>query len=138
MGKLYAVHDGHADIGKQKIEAAVGERVETGRAILREQAETGGNATHDGDAAAYGGLMLKRSVEDYKRMRGADEPVFFDRGIPELIGYFRLKGLPVPGLYAAGACASNIAQDSRGYASGTCIGEASFFGRRGGRHAAGT
>jgi succinate dehydrogenase/fumarate reductase flavoprotein subunit len=43
---------------------------------------------------------------------------------------------PVPGLYAAGACASNIAQDSRGYASGTCIGEASFFGRRGGRHAA--
>jgi succinate dehydrogenase/fumarate reductase flavoprotein subunit len=45
-------------------------------------------------------------------------------------------GLPVPGLYAAGACASNIAQDSRGYASGTCIGEASFFGRRGGRHAA--
>jgi len=45
-------------------------------------------------------------------------------------------GRPVPGLYAAGACASNIAQDSRGYASGTCIGEASFFGRRGGRHAA--
>ena len=46
------------------------------------------------------------------------------------------NGAPVPGLYAAGACASNIAQDSRGYASGTCIGEASFFGRRGGRHAA--
>ena len=45
-------------------------------------------------------------------------------------------GTPVPGLYAAGACASNIAQDSRGYASGTCIGEASFFGRRAGRHAA--
>jgi succinate dehydrogenase/fumarate reductase flavoprotein subunit len=47
------------------------------------------------------------------------------------------EGKPVPGLYAAGACASNIAQDSRGYASGTCIGEASFFGRRGGRHAVG-
>jgi predicted oxidoreductase len=45
-------------------------------------------------------------------------------------------GKPIPGLYAAGACASNIAQDSRGYASGTCIGEASFFARRGGRHAA--
>jgi predicted oxidoreductase len=45
-------------------------------------------------------------------------------------------GRVVPGLYAAGACASNIAQDSRGYASGTCIGEASFFGRRGGRRAA--
>lgn len=42
----------------------------------------------------------------------------------------------VPGLYAAGACASNIAQDGKGYSSGTCIGEATFFGRRAGRHAA--
>ncbi|WP_150293178.1 FAD-binding protein [Sphingobium estronivorans] len=45
-------------------------------------------------------------------------------------------GAVIPGLYAAGACASNIAQDSTGYASGTCLGEASFFGRRAGRHAA--
>jgi 3-oxo-5alpha-steroid 4-dehydrogenase len=46
-------------------------------------------------------------------------------------------GVPVPGLYAAGACAWNIAQDARGYSSGTCIGEATFFGRRAGRFAAG-
>lgn len=45
-------------------------------------------------------------------------------------------GTPVSSLYAAGACASNIAQDGRGYSSGTCIGEATFFGRRAGRHAA--
>ncbi|OBK10371.1 FAD-binding protein [Mycobacterium asiaticum] len=42
----------------------------------------------------------------------------------------------VPGLYAAGACASNIAQDGKGYASGTQLGEGSFFGRRAGTHAA--
>ncbi|MGH3459432.1 FAD-binding protein [Aeromicrobium sp.] len=42
----------------------------------------------------------------------------------------------VDGLYAAGACASNIAVDGRGYASGTQLGEASLFGRRAGRHAA--
>ncbi|MGA9101531.1 FAD-binding protein [Aeromicrobium sp.] len=42
----------------------------------------------------------------------------------------------VDGLYAAGACASNIAVDGRGYASGTQLGEASFFGRRAGIHAA--
>ena len=42
-------------------------------------------------------------------------------------------GRPVPGLYAAGACASNIAQDSDGYSSGVCLGEASYFGRRAGR-----
>ena len=41
-----------------------------------------------------------------------------------------------PGLYAAGACASNIAQDGKGYSSGTQLGEGSFFGRRAGEHAA--
>ncbi len=41
----------------------------------------------------------------------------------------------IPGLYAIGACASNIAQDGKGYSSGTCIGESTFFGRRAGRHA---
>jgi 3-oxo-5alpha-steroid 4-dehydrogenase len=48
----------------------------------------------------------------------------------------RGDGSVVPGLYAAGACASNIAQDSKGYSSGTQLGEGSFFGRRAGRHAA--
>jgi succinate dehydrogenase/fumarate reductase flavoprotein subunit len=46
------------------------------------------------------------------------------------------KGDPVPGLYAIGGCASNIAQEGTGYSSGTCIGESTFFGRRAGRHVA--
>ena len=50
----------------------------------------------------------------------------------------RADGSAVPGAYAAGACASNIALDGRGYSSGTQLGEASFFGRRSGRHAAAT
>jgi len=49
----------------------------------------------------------------------------------------RADGSPVEGVYAAGACASNIAVDGKGYSSGTQLGEASFFGRRAGRHAAG-
>ncbi|MER5388877.1 FAD-binding protein [Saccharopolyspora sp. NPDC002686] len=48
----------------------------------------------------------------------------------------RADGSEVPGLYAAGACASTIAQDSKGYASGSQLGGGSFFGRRAGRHAA--
>jgi succinate dehydrogenase/fumarate reductase flavoprotein subunit len=48
----------------------------------------------------------------------------------------RADGTRVAGLYAIGACASNIAQDGTGYSSGTCIGESTFFGRRAGRHAA--
>ncbi len=42
----------------------------------------------------------------------------------------RPDGSVIPGLYAAGACASNIAQDGKGYGSGTQLGEGSFFGRR--------
>jgi 3-oxo-5alpha-steroid 4-dehydrogenase len=49
----------------------------------------------------------------------------------------RADGSVIPGLYAVGASASNIAQDGKGYASGTQLGEGSFFGRRAGAHAAG-
>jgi 3-oxo-5alpha-steroid 4-dehydrogenase len=48
----------------------------------------------------------------------------------------RADGSVVTGLYAAGACASNIAEDGMGYSSGTQLGEGSFFGRRAGTHAA--
>jgi 3-oxo-5alpha-steroid 4-dehydrogenase len=48
----------------------------------------------------------------------------------------RPDGSVIPGLYAAGACASNIAQDGKGYCSGIQLSEGSFFGRRAGRHAA--
>ena len=48
----------------------------------------------------------------------------------------RADGGAIAGLYAAGACASNIAQDGKGYSSGTQLGSGSFFGRRAGAHAA--
>lgn len=44
-------------------------------------------------------------------------------------------GLPVPGLWAAGRCTAGVA--AAGYASGISLGDASFFGRRAGRGAAG-
>jgi succinate dehydrogenase/fumarate reductase flavoprotein subunit len=47
------------------------------------------------------------------------------------------QGLPIGGLYAAGACASTIPQDGKGYASGLSLGPGSFFGRVAGREAAG-
>jgi succinate dehydrogenase/fumarate reductase flavoprotein subunit len=45
-------------------------------------------------------------------------------------------GAPIKGLFAAGACASNLAYDSMGYSTGTCIGESTFFGRQCGINAA--
>ena len=48
----------------------------------------------------------------------------------------RADGSVVGGLYAGGACAANLAQDAKGYASGLQLGDGSYFGRRAGRHAA--
>ncbi|MGI9124868.1 MAG: FAD-binding protein [Mycobacterium sp.] len=48
----------------------------------------------------------------------------------------RENGEAITGLYAAGASASNLAQDGKGYSSGTQLGSGSFFGRRAGAHAA--
>jgi succinate dehydrogenase/fumarate reductase flavoprotein subunit len=45
-------------------------------------------------------------------------------------------GHVIDGLYAAGACAANVAQDGKGYSSGTQLAEGSYFGRRAGRRAA--
>jgi succinate dehydrogenase/fumarate reductase flavoprotein subunit len=45
-------------------------------------------------------------------------------------------GKVIPGLYAAGAAATNIAKDGMGYSSGTCVGESTFFGRQAGISAA--
>jgi len=45
-------------------------------------------------------------------------------------------GKPLPGLYAAGACAAHFPTNGAEYASGMSLGPGSFFGRIAGRHAA--
>ena len=47
------------------------------------------------------------------------------------------QGEPIPGLYAAGACAAHIPQSGKTYASGMSLGPGSFFGRVAGKQAAG-
>jgi len=60
---------------------------EVARRVLRAQAATGGNATHDGDRARYRDLMLEGGLRDYHAIGETHAPVFFDRAIPELSGY---------------------------------------------------
>ncbi|MBX3506151.1 MAG: AAA family ATPase [Parvibaculum sp.] len=69
---------------------------EAGRRIIRQQRESGGNATHDGNRLAFRDLMFRDAVATYVRMTPAKGPVFFDRGLPDLLGYSRLIGVPVP------------------------------------------
>jgi 3-oxo-5alpha-steroid 4-dehydrogenase len=45
-----------------------------------------------------------------------------------------VSGAPIPGLFAAGRCTSGVC--AGGYASGTSLGDGSFYGRRAGTTAA--
>jgi 3-oxo-5alpha-steroid 4-dehydrogenase len=47
-----------------------------------------------------------------------------------------VRGNPIPGLYAVGACSAHIPRSGKSYASGMSLGPGSYFGRRAGRHAA--
>jgi predicted ATPase len=69
---------------------------ESGRKIIQEQKAIGGNIHHNGDRIAYRDLMFSRAIADYERMAAEMAPVFFDRGIPDLVGYNTLIGTEIP------------------------------------------
>jgi predicted ATPase len=87
--------------------AAAGHDVmpEAGRAIIREQVAIGGSALPWADRAAFAALMLERELESWRAASALAGPVFLDRGIPDVIGYLDLCGLPVSdeARHAAGA-----------------------------------
>jgi predicted ATPase len=66
---------------------------EPAREVIAEQRAIGGDGVYDKNPRLFLNLMLSRSVADFGRMSGARGPVFFDRGIPDLIGYAELFGL---------------------------------------------
>lgn len=66
---------------------------EPARQILAEQRSFGGNGLPDRDPALFVELMLSRAVFERRKPRPADRPVFFDRGLPDLIAYALLYGL---------------------------------------------
>lgn len=76
---------------------------EAGRAIIRDQIRIGGSALPWGDRALFAELMLSWDMRSYRKAQGADGPVLMDRGIPDIIGYLTLCGLPVPQHIAAAA-----------------------------------
>lgn len=69
---------------------------EVGRQIIQEQVAIGGDALHTADAVKYRELMLSRSIYTYNQVQEREAPVFFDRGIPELVGYGDLIGAETP------------------------------------------
>ncbi|MGO1766076.1 hypothetical protein CAP48_06025 [Advenella sp. S44] len=76
---------------------------EAGRAVIRQQLGFGGVALPWNDKTAYAQRMYERDMASYQRACRMNGPVFFDRGIVDVIAYLQLEQLPVPELLQSAA-----------------------------------
>lgn len=76
---------------------------EAGRAIIQDQVRIGGTALPWADRSAFAELMLGWELRSYHEASSAVGRVMMDRGIPDVMGYLRLCGLPVPSHVEAAA-----------------------------------
>lgn len=70
--------------------------LEAGRGIIRDQMAIDGPALPWRDPALFAELMLSWEMRSYHAAVACTGPVLFDRGVPDVTGYLRLCGLPVP------------------------------------------
>lgn len=70
--------------------------LEAGRAIIQDQLSIGGRALPWIDPAFFAELMLSWELRSYRTAESEPGPVFFDRGVPDVVGYLRLMNLSVP------------------------------------------
>ncbi|MFI0355198.1 AAA family ATPase [Actinomadura sp. 9N407] len=75
---------------------------EAGRGVIRDQMAIGGPALPWNDPGLFAELMLSWELRSYRMAEAAEGTVLFDRGVPDIVGYLRLEGLPVPD-HVAGA-----------------------------------
>jgi predicted ATPase len=81
---------------------------EPARAVLAEQRAIDGDGVPERDPRLFWTLMLARAIEEFRKAAGAAGPVFFDRGIPDLIGYAELFALdPADAVETARKCRYN-------------------------------
>jgi predicted ATPase len=94
--------------GKSTLIEALGRRgyarsIEAGRAIIQDQIAIGGLALPGRDPLAFAELMLSWELRSHRMAQAETGPVFFDRGVPDMVGYFQLIGRPVPSHVARAA-----------------------------------
>jgi predicted ATPase len=77
---------------KAKEHVCVGE---AGRQIVKEEVESGGNRTPWQDAVKFRDLLFARYKSLYEQFIDQTVPVFFDRGIPEVLSASRLLDTPI-------------------------------------------
>ncbi len=69
---------------------------EAGRSIIQDQVAIGGSALPWADRSAFAELMLSWELRSYREALRQSGPVVFDRGVPDVVAYLRMNGLPVP------------------------------------------
>lgn len=68
---------------------------EAGRAIIRDQQAIAGLGLPWRDPGLFAELMLAWELRAHRQAQVLQGPVFFDRGLVDIIGYMRLNDLPV-------------------------------------------
>ncbi|RVV97180.1 ATPase [Mesobaculum littorinae] len=111
MSDHFFVVTGGPGVGKTSLITELSRRgfhatPDSGRAIIREEVARGGDALPWADRMAYAERMLERDLRACEDAEALSGPVIFDRGIPDIIGYLTLCGLPVPPHVAAAAKAA--------------------------------
>ena len=75
--------------------AGVATSAEVGRQIIREQVAAGGDALPWGDEQAFAALMWPREVAAHAAALAHGGTVVLDRGVPDVVAFLRVSGLPV-------------------------------------------
>lgn len=70
--------------------------IEAGRGVIQDQVAIGGCALPWSDRRMFAELMLSWDIRSYRMAEASLGQVFFDRGVPDVVGYLKLVGLPVP------------------------------------------
>lgn len=69
---------------------------ESGRHIIQAELKSEGNRLPWADRQGFAEEMFNRAMADYKQALNNHVLTFFDRGLPDIIGYLVLCELPIP------------------------------------------
>ena len=69
---------------------------EAGRGVIQDQVRIEGPALPWSDRLLFAELMLSWDMRSYHSAQHSSGPIFFDRGVPDVLGYLRLLGIPAP------------------------------------------
>jgi len=101
QGSCFYIVTGGPGSGKSSIVEALHQQgyarsIEAGRGVIQGQMAIGGRALPWSDRLLFAELMLSWEIRSHQVAEQHDGPVFFDRGIPDVLGYLRLLELSVP------------------------------------------